>query len=196
MGDARNEMLQFQMLHPVILHHPDPHRRTISDAGPAASRAGVIRSYTEPVSSREVDAVLDQIRAHGGRITTARRLVIGALLDAHGHVGAEDIAATIREDHPEVHLTTVYRTLESLTEMGIVAHTHVGHGAAVYHLGELHQHLACDVCGALTDVPVTLLDDLRATLERDHGFILHVGHFALLGRCAHHDAKGSAPATH
>ena len=84
--------------------------------------------------------------------------------------------------------TTVYRTLESLAAIGIVAHTHLGHGAAVYHLGEIHQHLACEVCGALRDVPVSVLDDLRATLERDHSFVLHVGHFALLGRCAEHAA--------
>ena len=144
------------------------------------------------MSTRDVEAVLDQIRAHGGRITTARRLVIAVLIDTDRHLTADDITATIRAEHPEVHLTTVYRTLESLTEIGIVAHTHLGHGAAVYHLGEIHQHLSCDVCGALKDVPVSVLDDLRATLEREHDFVLHVGHFALLGRCAEHAADGSA----
>ena len=145
----------------------------------------------------EIDTVLDQIRAHGGRITTARRLVIGVLLDTHEHLSAEAITDIIRTEHPEVHLTTVYRTLESLAAIGIVAHTHLGHGAAVYHLGEIHQHLACEVCGVLRDVPVSVLDDLRATLERDHGFMLHVGHFALLGRCAEHGADqiASSPAS-
>ena len=138
------------------------------------------------MTARDVDAVLDQIRAHGGRITTARRLVVGVLLDSRDHLGAEDITAAIQSEHPEIHLTTVYRTLESLTAIGIVAHTHLGHGAAVYHLGEIHQHLACDACGALKDVPVSVLDELRATLARDYGFVLHAGHFALLGRCAEH----------
>jgi len=149
-------------------------------------------SYTHGVTSRDVDAVLDQIRAHGGRITTARRLVIGVLIDTDQHLSADDITAIIRAEHPEVHLTTVYRTLESLADIGIVAHTHLGHGAAVYHLGEIHQHLACDVCGELRDVPVSVLDDLRATLEKDYGFILHVGHFALLGRCTKHATEPSA----
>ena len=149
-------------------------------------------SYTCPVTPRAVDGVLDQIRAHGGRITTARRLVVGVLLDTDRHLSAEDITSVIRAEHPEVHLTTVYRTLESLAEIGIVAHTHLGHGAAVYHLGEIHQHLSCDVCGALRDVPVSVLDDLRVTLERDHQFVLHVGHFALLGRCAEHATVPSA----
>lgn len=143
------------------------------------------------MTSRDVDAVLDQIRAHGGRITTARRLVIGVLLDSAEHLSAEDITAAIRVEHPEFHLTTVYRTLESLASIGIVAHTHLGHGAAVYHLGELHQHLACEVCGALTDVPISVLDDLSEALTRDYGFVLHVGHFAILGRCADHTSDPS-----
>lgn len=150
------------------------------------------RLYTWIVTSRDLDGVLDQIRAHGGRITTARRLVVGVLLDTDDHLSAEDITAAIRVEHPEVHLTTVYRTLESLAAIGIVAHTHLGHGAAVYHLGEIHQHLACDVCGRLRDVPVAVLDDLSATLARDYGFVLHVGHFALLGRCVDHVTDAAA----
>jgi Fe2+ or Zn2+ uptake regulation protein len=144
------------------------------------------------VAGSDVDAVLAQIRAHGGRITTARRLVVATLLDASTHLSAEDLTDAIRHDHPEVHLTTVYRTLESLETMGIVAHTHLGHGAAVYHLGELHQHLACEECGRLIDVPTSVLDELTATLQRDHGFVLHVGHFALLGRCADHGEEDAA----
>ena len=133
-----------------------------------------------------VDDVLAQVRARGGRMTTARRQVVTALLGATQHQSAEEITATIRGEHPDVHLTTVYRTLESLEQLGIVTHTHVGHGAAVYHVGASHQHLACEVCGKIRDVPVALLDDLRAVLARDHGFELHAGHFALLGRCAGH----------
>ena len=114
----------------------------------------------------DVDDVLTQIRAHGVRITTARRLVVATMLDATGHLSAEDVTDAIQREHPEIHLTTVYRTLEALEAMGIVAHTHLGHGAAVYHLGELHQHLACEVCGRLVDVPASLLYDLAATLRR------------------------------
>jgi len=154
-----------------------------------------MRTMTAASSSSPptVDTVLAQIRAHGGRITTARRQVVAALLDATDHASAEAIAERVGRDHPEIHLTTVYRTLESLEAMGIVDHTHLGHGAAVYHLGELHQHLACEVCGKLTDIPASVLDDLRVTLARDHRFVLHVGHFALLGRCTdHHDGPGAS----
>jgi Fur family ferric uptake transcriptional regulator len=132
------------------------------------------------------DELLDRLRQQGGRVTTARRLVISTLLGATNHVTAEMLAATIHERHPEVHLSTVYRTLDSLEKLGIVEHTHVGHGPAVYHVGVSHQHLVCEECGAVIDVPMHLLADVQHALRENYGFELHIGHFALLGRCASH----------
>jgi len=132
------------------------------------------------------DDLLDRLRAQGGRITTARRLVVSTLVTATSHVTAEDLAATIHERHPEIHLSTVYRTLDSLERLGIVEHTHIGHGPAVYHVGVTHQHLVCEECGAVIDVPPQLLESVQRALREEYGFELHVGHFALLGRCATH----------
>ena len=132
------------------------------------------------------ESMLDQLRQRGQRVTTARRLVISTLLDARGHVTAEDLAVNIQEQHPEIHLSTVYRTLDSLEKLGIVEHTHVGHGPAVYHVGITHQHLVCEECGAVIDVPTQLLEGVGDSLRREYGFELHIGHFALLGRCASH----------
>ncbi len=136
----------------------------------------------------EVEAVLDRIRETGARVTTARRLVVATLIDAPAHLTAEDLAGFIQHRHPEVHLSTVYRTLESLEKLGVVEHTHVGHGASVYHMGVTHHHLVCEECGVVIDAPMALLDDLRETLHRQYGFDLHVGHSALLGRCDRHAA--------
>jgi Fe2+ or Zn2+ uptake regulation protein len=132
------------------------------------------------------ESMLDQLRQRGQRVTTARRLVISTLIDARGHVTAEDLAVKIQELHPEIHLSTVYRTLDSLEKLGIVEHTHVGHGPAVYHVGITHQHLVCEECGAVIDVPTHLLEDVGNSLRQQYGFELHIGHFALLGRCASH----------
>jgi Fur family ferric uptake transcriptional regulator len=132
------------------------------------------------------EVLLGRLRAQGGRVTTARRLVVSTLVGATSHVTAEDLAATIHERHPEIHLSTVYRTLDSLEKLGIVEHTHIGHGPAVYHVGVTHQHLVCEECGAVIDAPVQLLESVQRTLREQYGFELHIGHFALLGRCATH----------
>jgi Fur family ferric uptake transcriptional regulator len=132
------------------------------------------------------ESLLDQLRQQGQRVTTARRLVVSTLIDATSHVTAEDLAAKIQQRHPEVHLSTVYRTLDSLEKLGIVEHTHVGHGPAVYHVGVTHQHLVCEECGAVIDVPIDVLEGVRGLLRQQYGFELHIGHSALLGRCALH----------
>jgi Fur family transcriptional regulator, ferric uptake regulator len=143
-----------------------------------------------------VEEILGQLRKRGDRITTARRMVVTALIEATRHLTAEDLAGIIQRQHPEVNLSTVYRTLESLEQAGIVEHTHVGHGASVYHVGIPHQHLICEACGAVIDAPVELLEDLRHTLNQRYGFELHTGHAALLGLCnLHHPLHRPAPNT-
>ena len=119
-------------------------------------------------------------------MTAARRIVVSALVKTPGHLSAEQLAEVVQADHPEIHLATIYRTLDALTDVGVVQHTHVGHGPTVYHVGHSHQHLVCEVCGDVIDVPSELLDELRSTLRKRYKFQLEIGHFALLGRCAAH----------
>ena len=124
------------------------------------------------------------IRGQGERVTTARRALITALVQARGHVTAEDLAALVQKEQPDVHLSTIYRSLDALERMGVVDHVHLGHGRAVYHLSdEPHQHLVCEVCGTVIEVPDATFADLGATLRRRYGFTIRPNHFAVLGRC-------------
>ena len=72
----------------------------------------------------------------------------------------------MKATNPDVDTSTVYRTLGLFEELGIVEHAHLGHGPAVYHLGQTHQHLVCEVCGTVIDVPVGALDALAARAPR------------------------------
>ena len=124
------------------------------------------------------------LRERGLRVTTARRAVLAALLEHPDHVSAEDLAAAVQADHPDVHLSTVYRTLESFEQLGVVTHVHLGHGRAIYHLtDEVHHHAVCERCHAVVELPGDLFDDLQATLAREHGFHADPHHFALVGLC-------------
>ncbi len=130
------------------------------------------------------EEILHRLRELGGRVTPARRALVTAILDAEGHVTADDLAAAVQRSHPDVHRSTIYRTLDALEELGVVVHVHLGHGRAVYHLADdPHQHLVCDVCGAVTEVPERLFQHLARRLLRDYGFAMRSHHFAVLGRC-------------
>ena len=138
-----------------------------------------------PGGHERLDRILGQLREGGGRITPARRALVGALLDADSHVTADDLAETVQRSHPDVHRSTIYRTLDALEELGVVDHVHLGHGRAVYHLlDDPHQHLVCEVCEAVIEVPDALFRPLADRLAADYGFALRPNHFAVLGRCA------------
>ena len=128
----------------------------------------------------ELDGVL---RARGLRVTPQRRLVVDAVT-ALGHSTPEQICERVQQRLPSVNLSTVYRTLELLEDLGIVSHTHLGHGAPTYATSEHeHVHLVCHHCGAVDEIDVDALEALAESLRASHGFRLDATHVALSGTC-------------
>ncbi|MDQ6784971.1 MAG: transcriptional repressor [Actinomycetota bacterium] len=131
------------------------------------------------------------MRAGGGRATTTRRATIDALLAAGDeHLNAEEILRRVRLRVPDVAESTVYRTLGSLEDLGVITHQHLGHGPSTYHQAtNAHQHLICQTCGTIIDVPDTVFDDLTTRIDDGYGFTLDARHFALQGTCR--DCRGT-----
>ena len=99
---------------------------------------------------RSPDALGDALRLRGLRMTSQRRLVLDAV-QALGHGTPEHVAERVQRAAPNLSLSTVYRTLDLLEEMGVVSHTHLGHRAPTYHaVGHAdHIHLVCRHCGSV-----------------------------------------------
>jgi Fur family ferric uptake transcriptional regulator len=137
-------------------------------------------------ATRLADDAFDVLRARGVRLTTPRRIIVQVLADAAPeHLSPAEIAERVQVDHPEVNASTVYRCLDLLRELHVVSHSHVPGGATIYHLHEqVHQHLVCEVCGRIVDVPLELFEPAAAAVRAANGFELHLGHEALSGRCA------------
>jgi Fur family ferric uptake transcriptional regulator len=125
------------------------------------------------------------LRAKGLRLTAQRQLVLQAVHQL-GHATPDQVHAKVSEVAAGVNITTVYRTLELLEELGLVTHAHLSHGAPTYHsVGETqHVHLVCRACGGLSEIPSTMLAPLARDLDAKHGFLLDFGHVALFGVCA------------
>lgn len=131
-----------------------------------------------------VEEILDRLRSRGLRRTPGRRAVIEALKAAESHLTAEEIAVQVHARHPDLNISTVYRTLDVLEELGVVGHAHMGHGRAVYHLTERsHAHLFCEACGRVDELPLVELGGLLERLERRFGFRGDAMHFAIVGVC-------------
>lgn len=125
------------------------------------------------------------LRAKGLRLTAQRQLVLEAV-HTLGHATPDQVHAEVARTAAGVNITTVYRTLELLEELGLVTHAHLSHGAPTYHTvsGEQHVHLVCRACGAVNEAPSGMLADLAGSLERERGFLIDIGHVALFGVCA------------
>lgn len=129
----------------------------------------------------------ERLHARGLRMTPQRERVLGAVRTL-GHATPEEIFDAV----PEVDLTTVYRTLELLEDIGMVRHTHLDHGAPAYRPAEDdHVHVVCHDCGRVIDAPAALADDLERRLLAERGFWLDRAHLTVFGRCR--DCAGADP---
>ncbi len=135
-------------------------------------------------ADRDVEDVLQRLRARGSRVTTPRRLLVESLVDARGHRTAEELAAEVQARAPDDHMSTIYRNLDELERLGVVVHAHLGHGPATYHLTPAaHGHLVCELCGVTVEAPDELFRSLAQAARSRFGFEIDPLHFAVLGRC-------------
>ncbi len=73
----------------------------------------------------------------------------------HMHLTAEEVHDRAQERLPEVSRATVYNTLNELVAMGEVLEVDVVDGPKRYdpNVAAPHDHLVCDSCHAIRDVP-------------------------------------------
>jgi Fur family ferric uptake transcriptional regulator len=125
-----------------------------------------------------------ELRSRGYRLTPQRQLVLEAVGQI-GHATPEEIASAVRRTASGLSISTVYRTLELLEELGLVRHSHLGHGAPTYSLAaqDDHVHLVCRSCDAVQEVGADVIGDVVARLAAEQGFTVDVGHSTLFGQC-------------
>ena len=132
-----------------------------------------------------VAGVVAYLRARGSRITSSRRILLEVLFATDGHMSAEALAHAVQKRAPDVHLSTIYRNLEEFEHLGIISHSHLGHGPASYVLAShAHAHFICANCGRMIEAPPDMFRGLARTAFSTLGFTIDPTHFAILGRCS------------
>jgi Fur family ferric uptake transcriptional regulator len=131
------------------------------------------------------------LRTRGLRMTPQREQILAAVRRL-GHATPEQISEAV----DGVDVTTVYRNLELLEELGMVRHTHLGHGAPAYRPAEDdHIHVVCHSCGDIVDAPAGLVDPLAQRLKDELGFVVDTAHFTVFGRCGRCEAEAREQST-
>jgi Fur family transcriptional regulator, ferric uptake regulator len=144
-----------------------------------------MRAPAPPDHDHAIEEIDQLLRSHDLRRTPQRHVTLEAIAELAGHATAEQIVGRVRLKLPSVSSSTVYRTLATLEEVGVICHAHLGHTASVYHVGTagLHQHLVCERCGKQQEVDDSVTAPFAAQLTKRFGFRANFTHFAVLGEC-------------
>ncbi|MBQ7478901.1 MAG: transcriptional repressor [Selenomonadaceae bacterium] len=129
-----------------------------------------------------------QERQH--KMTPQRQIVLQIFLDHPGeHLSAEDVHGILRDNHSEIGLATVYRSLELLSDLGILQKMEFGDGCSRYEVNAIdpdthhHHHLICTKCGKVTEFEDDLLENLEQDIESKSGFRIMNHQVKFFGYC-------------
>jgi Fur family ferric uptake transcriptional regulator len=135
-----------------------------------------------PVEISTMAAAEGRLRAAGLRVSAARRRLLEVLLASAEPLRADQIAEALG-DHGDI--SSVYRNLERLEDLGIVRHVHLGHAPGLYALntGSRVEYLVCERCNRVQAVDPAELDAAREAVRERLGFEARFDHFPLAGLC-------------
>jgi Fur family ferric uptake transcriptional regulator len=129
---------------------------------------------------------LRELRERGFRLTPQREMVLSAMHEVDGLVTADEIYGHVRKLSAAVDISTVYRTLDLLQELKMVACVDPGDGQHRYELLGVHGphiHLVCQLCGAVTGIELAQAQPLVDRLLAEHGFVVDLDRLTIQGLC-------------
>lgn len=128
---------------------------------------------------------IEALREAGQRPTPQRLMILSILRHTRGHLTANDILERVRKHYPFVDISTVYRTMGTLKDIGLISETDMGSGEYSYEwtLPESHHHLVCRECGSEVSLEHDYLKHIGERIEADYGFQAELDHFAIFGTC-------------
>ena len=135
------------------------------------------------------------LQGAGYKLTSPRLAVLYVLETGLCHASPQEVYERGLAVYPALGLSTVYRTLDILTELGLARPAYLGDAAQRFtvHHGQRHYHLVCDACGAITDVDEDRITELACSLAAELGFKPRGQYLEIYGLCQHCQADPAKP---
>lgn len=127
------------------------------------------------------------LRAQGFRVTAQRAIILETISHLGGHLSAQQVYQDARMRLPGLNLATVYRTVESLEQAGLIDSFSTSLEPLQFSLRDPeqpHAHLVCRSCGEVQQVQGAELEALRHALGDIADFEIDPHHLTLEGLCA------------
>jgi len=110
-------------------------------------------------------------------MTEGREVVVRVLAGVKEgeHLSAEDIFLKAHGINPSIGLTSIYRTLDLLVQLGLINKFDFGDGRARYEMadgsrvGKHHHHLVCTGCGTIIDYDDFIDEELKLLNKTEEG---------------------------
>jgi Fur family ferric uptake transcriptional regulator len=134
----------------------------------------------------KINTLQQYLRHEGLKVTQQRESIAQVFLDSSHHLSAEELYRQIQETHPQVGLSTVYRTLKLLVEAGLASRREFGDGITRYEpvtRDEHHDHLICVNCGAIIEFENQKIEELQREVAQQHRFTVLRHKLELYGTC-------------
>jgi Fur family ferric uptake transcriptional regulator len=140
---------------------------------------------TAPLDVTDMDDAVAVLRARGHRVSAVRRRVLTALFSSDRPLSAEEISVGAGGLVPESEITSVYRNLETLEQLGVVSHVHLGHGPGRYRLAAEHQpyYVVCERCGTVEAADAEAVEAVQSLVRERFGYEARFTHFPIVGTC-------------
>lgn len=128
---------------------------------------------------------IKRLREAGLRLTPQRRAVVDTLIGDTSHPLAEEVASRVAERMPGTSLSTVYKTLHELSDLGLVRRLDTPSAMRFDPDVSDHAHLICRDCARLFDVPVppSVNQEVRAAVTAEGGCASRI-EVVIHGTCA------------
>lgn len=133
----------------------------------------------------EIESWLEHLEQKGGRITGPRRAIVELMVNSDHALSPVDVFDQARGKYPKMGLVTVYRTLEILSELGLVERVHQHDGCHMYlRAAHGHEHLMiCSCCGKADYFSGDDLSPLIERISKESGFSIQSHWLQLHGLC-------------
>lgn len=134
-------------------------------------------------ADKDIRAAIGQT---GGRVTEQRALILDIIKRGGGHLDADEIYRRARQEKPRLSLSTVYRTLQALKQMGLVDEIHLDDSHHHYEMKPRaeHHHLICLGCGRVIEFRYPLASHIQEKVAEAKGFEITTAEIRLTGYCA------------
>lgn len=130
----------------------------------------------------ELTAILKE---HGLKVTPQRLSIFKMLRNTCIHPSAETIYKALQEEHPTMSLATVYKTVDTFVQHGLIQQLNVGEDSYRYDADtSAHSHIQCTKCKQVLDLPkLAQVDSLREEVQGTTGYALSHEQLYFYGQC-------------